>query len=287
MNIKRIELIDLAYWDNVATPKIWKPLQATNGVSTYSLGPGSNFGIVLMDNTGSGIAPTPYEANLMWDFLIINDGSGVTDAWDIFGAAPLIPLTTKSIKIRYRLKVTDAAEPANIYAPLGYYYQIIKASYPADHITFGSGRTTGPWAPNITVYLPGISNTMVAGSAALHSWLTAMEHWQITWTRPDGSTKVMQPVSLSLTVADNSTAEYGGARAAISMLLPTLAIGQSGSHTLAVSLLPNDQDVSGGFFQFADGHTWTATITPLTPIIEDPLYISFDTNTYMSISFGT
>jgi hypothetical protein len=290
MNIKLIELTELSYWDNAATPKVWKPLQVSDGTLNYSVGPGSQMGIVLYNaGLGNGLIPTAdFSQNIAWDYLQVNDGSGITGDWTIFGAsAPLIATTVPSLKIRYRLKVTDMADPANVFQPTTMYYQIIKAGYPTDHITYSSGGTTGPWAPIITVYLPGISNTMVAGASALHSWLTQLANWQIEWMRPDFSSRVLQPLSISVTVADNATANYGGARVSVIMTLPSLAVGQSGAHTLAVSLLPNDQDISGGFFKFADGHTWTATITPLTPSIKDPLYISFDVNTFMSIDFGT
>ena len=285
MNIKRIELYDLMYWDPSGTPQ-WKPLYGFNGTANFSLGPGSQHSVVLYEQTGFGWNPeSPYAATIMWDYLTVNDGSGITEDWTIFGAAaPLIATATVSIRIKYRLRVTDMADPANVITPAVDYFQIIKAAYPTDHISYSTGGTTGPWSPVVTVYLPGMSTAMLANPAALFTWLNSVNNWQVVWTRPDLTTRTVKPVSVSITNEVSAIAQYAGARVKCILTLPQLAIGQSGSHILQVSLLPNDQQESG-YFDFDDTHTWTATITALTPTIEAPLYMSFDSGVFMEILF--
>jgi hypothetical protein len=291
VNIKLIELYDIQYWNT--TTNNWKSLYVCDDSEiATSVGPGSQKSIVLYDaGAGSGYNPTnPFTHTMDWRWLTVNDGSGITEGWTAFDpnavGDPMIKADAVSVKLRYKLRVTDMSDPANIYEPPQIYYQIIMAAHPADHISFGSGGTTGPWAPEITVGLPGISNAMVANSAALFGWLTTPANWLIVWTRPDGTTRTLGPVTNpTLTTAVSATTEYQGAVANILLRLPTLQIGQSGSHKLTVSLLPNAQQ-SGGFHEFDDDHTWTATITALTPSIGDPLYLSFDNNTFMTIEFA-
>lgn len=291
MNIKRIELYDIQYWNH--SNNSWKPLYVCDDNETpLSVGPGANTSIVLYDaGAGSGYDPTnPFTHTMDWNWLSVNDGSGLTEGWFAFDpasvGAPMIPAKTVSVKIRYKLRVIDMGDPENTYQPSEYYYQIIKASHPADNIAFGSGGTTGPWKPVITVGLPGISNVMVPNAAALFGWLSTPANWIVTWERPDGTTRILGPISNpTITTSASSTTEYQGALVNITMEIPTLQIAQSGTHKLTVSLLPNSQQ-SGGFHAFADTHSWTATITALTPSIGDPLYLSFDTNTFMTIEFA-
>jgi hypothetical protein len=292
--IKQIRLRDLQYWDTVTST--WKDLYAVDtAVETErSLGVGSQYSVAVYDaGAGAGLDPDqPYSYGINWDYFSVDDGLGTSDEWTLFytGTPPegtkLLVSTIKSLKIRYKISVTDDSDPANTWDPGTQYYQIISGAYPADHISYSGVITTGPFAPSINVKLPGISNTMVTNSATLFSWAADVNNWKVTWKRPDGTERLFTPSNAQVigTYA-SSDANYAGAYVYIRLTLPTIMVGQSGAHILSTSFLPNDQQTSG-FLDFADTHTWTAVITAYSPSMEDPLLMSFDKTVFMTINFS-
>jgi hypothetical protein len=292
--IKQIRLKHLQYWDTVTST--WNDLYAVDtAVGTErSLGVGSQYSVAVYDaGTGAGLDPAqPFNHGMLWDYFSVDDGMGTSDDWTIFYTSTppegtkLLDSTIKSLKIRYRISVTDDSEPANIWSPIDLYYQIISGAYPADHISYSGVITTGPFAPTIYVKLPGISNTMVANSATLFSWAADVNNWKVTWKRPDGTERLFTPSNAQVVgTYASSDANFSGAYVYMKLTLPSIMVGQSGVHTLTTSFLPNDQQTSG-FLDFADTHTWTAVITAYSPSMEDPLLMSFDKVVFMTINFA-
>lgn len=293
-NIKQIRLKDLQYWDTVTST--WNDLYAVDtAVQTErSLGVGSQYSVAVYDaGAGPGLDPAqPFNYGMLWDYFSVDDGSGTSDEWTIFAPDPiaegskLLASTIKSLKIRYRISVTDDSDPANTWSPVTLYYQIVSGAYPADHISYSGVITTGPFAPSISVRLPGISNTMVANSATLFSWAADVNNWKVTWKRPDGTERLFTPSNAQvLGTFASSDDNFSGAYVFVKLTLPFIMVGQSGAHILTTSFLPNDQQISG-FLDFADTHTWTAVITAYSPSMEDPLLMSFDKAVFMTINFA-
>lgn len=291
MNIKLVELYGLQSWNNVL--RKWEDLNASNESAVVtSLGPKTENSIVLYDaGSGPGLNPVnPLKQSLDWKRFDVNDGGAITGGWNIFESpgvtVGVISQDAVSVKIRYSLRVTDMNTPAGVYVSQEMYYQVINASHPKDHIAFSSGSTTGPWAPTVSVTLPGISNAMVKDSEALFSWLASPLHWQAELKMPSGDTRRYSPTANpTIKTADSDEPTLDGAMAIVEFRLPMLQVSQSGQYTLTVSLLPNAQG-SGGFHKFADAYTWTSTITAMSPSMSDPLYLSFETNTFMVIEFA-
>lgn len=292
--INVIELHSLQYWSTATNT--WVDLYAQNGSGdVVSLGPSSTHTVSLFNKgIGQGLNPAnPFSYSITWDYFEVNDGSGVTEEWTLFytGTPPagtnLLPSTIKSLRIRYKLRVVDDSDPVNVWEPTQWYYQIIQGAYPTDHITYSNTITTGPFAPTVIVKLPGISNTMVTNSTTLFSWMTVLNNWTLRWRRPDGSEREYAPSSISILGTYASTdPNFNGAYVSLRLVFPTLMVGQSGTHTLTVSFLPNDQQVAG-FVDFADVHTWTAVIQAYTPSMSDPLLMSFDQHVFMTITFAS
>ena len=292
--IKKIRLTDLMFYNTVT--HIWENLYAVDtAVATErDLGPGSQYKPVLYDaGAGTGLDPAaPYNYGLNWDYFAIDDGTGISEEWTLFytgiphEGTHLLASTIKSLRVRYKIEVEDDSDPANTFAPNQYYYQIIGGAYPADHILYMGTITTGPFAPTAYVKLPGISNTMVPNAALLFSWLTDVNNWKMVWKRPDLSEREFTPSSAIISgVYDSTDVNYNGAYVNVKLTFPTLMVGQSGSHTLTISMLPNDQQTSG-FTAFADVNTWTAVITAYSPTMEAPLLMSFDKTLFMTINFA-
>lgn len=293
--IKQIRLKDLQYWDTVTST--WKDLYAVDtAVQTErSLGVGSQYSVAVYDaGTGAGHDPDqPFSQGINWDYFSVDDGLGISEEWTLFytglplEGTKLLSSTIKSLKIRYKISVTDDSDPANTWSPVTLYYQIISGAYPADHISYAGTITTGPFAPTIYVKLPGISNNMVANSANLFSWAAEVNNWKVTWKRPNGTERDFTPTNAQVvnTVPSNDPA-FAGAFVYMKLTLPSIQVGQSGVHILTTSFLPNDQQ-SSGFLDFDDTHTWTAVITAYSPSMEDPLLMSFDKTVFMTINFNT
>jgi hypothetical protein len=291
-NITKIHLTDLEYYDTATSA--WVDLCAVDEyVSTErSLGPrGLGYRIILFNNPSTPHhPPRPFSRQITWNDFEVEDPQGaVSDSWTIFAnpvaeGSKLILDTTPSVKIRYKLHVEDDSDPMNAYSPDTLYYQIISAQYPADHITYTGVSSSQPFIPTVNCRLPGISNTMVAGSVGLFSWFTRQDVWQLKWIRPDLSERTYGPTSVSLTTWPAATGPYGGAMLVASLVFPQIQLQTSGTHVLELSLIPNDIQ-SGGEFWFADNHTWTATLTAYTPGMDDPLVMSFDKIVFMEINF--
>ena len=294
MKIKMLHLIDLMYWNT--TERKWQDLYAknANGGSEVSLGPGSNHRPSLYDaGAGAGLAPdAPYNIGMNWTRFSVRDNSAVSTGWTIFDSeeptpdTKLIPHKTKSVRIRYKLWMSDDSDPANTYSPNQYYYQIVNGAYQTDHITYTGTITTGPFAPNIYVKLPGFSNEMVPFASELFSWLVDKNNWSMEWKRPDDTIRTFTPNNVDITEIQNTgDPAYSGAYIKLRLRFPTLMIGQSGTHTLTMSFLPNDQETVG-YHVFADTHTWTAVITAYEPSMADPLLMSFDDTLFLTIKFN-
>lgn len=295
MKIKRINLIDLMYWDTVT--RAWRPLYAKDPATgtEQSLGPSADHCVSLYMATsgGDGLAPdAPYNYGINWRRFDVLDQFAVSEDWTIFDSEEptpdtrLLPFKAKSVRIRYKLSMTDDADPANTYTPSQYYYQIVNGAYPTDHITYTGTITTGPFAPTVYVKLPGISNNMVPYASSLFSWLTNARNWSMEWKHPDDSIREYIPSTVSIQgIYESDDPNFDGAYINMKLVFPTLMVGQSGTHTLTISVLPNDQE-TGGFHVFADKHTWTAVITAYEPSMADPLLMSFDDTLFMSIWFN-
>lgn len=295
-NIRSIEMYDVMYYKTTA-PAGWTNLWAYDQNYTNSeqnLGPGGTHSISLYSSP-TGFAPAEGRAvGMLWDWLDINDGSGVTEGWTIFddpsypaGITHLLTAAQASVKIRYKLRAVDATPVA--YEPNEYWYQIVNATHADDHITYAGGSTTGTWAPIVTLKLPGVNNTMVGpNSVGLFSWLGKEENWELLWTLPDNSTHTFRPNTAVVNGTTNELAgtPYDGAGVEIKLSFPVIPVGTSGPHTLKLFLLPNDQ-MTGGFHEFDDDYRWTAVITVNNPYMDDPLMLSFDTGVTMNISFST
>lgn len=294
-NITKILLTDLEYY-NTAT-SAWTGLWAVDEyVQTERyLGPrGSGYRIILFKNTDTPHDPAnPFTRQITWhDFEVEDPQGAVSDSWSIFAnpvgeGSKLILDTTPSVKIRYRICVEDDSDPMNTYWPDTLYYQIISAQYPADHITYTGVSSSQPFIPTVLCKLPGISNTMVTGSAGLFSWFTRQDVWQLKWIRPDLSERTYGPTSVNLTTQPSNLLlfpEYGGATLYASLIFPQIQLQTSGTHVLELSLIPNDIQ-SGGEFWFTDKHTWVATLTAYTPGMDNPLVMSFDDLVFMEINF--
>jgi hypothetical protein len=292
--IKQIRLRDLQYWDTITNT--WKDLYAVDtAVQTErSLGVDSQYSVAVYDaGAGPGLDPDqPFNYGINWDYFDVDDGMGTSEEWTLFytglplEGTHLLADTIKSLKIRYKISATDDSEPANTWDPGTQYYQIISGAYPADHIYYTGTITTGPFAPTIDVKLPGISNTMVTNSATLFSWAAEVNNWKVTWKRPNGTERLFTPSDVQVLGTYNSAeANFSGAYVRIKLTLPTIQVGQSGTHTLTTSFLPNDQ-LSSGFLDFDDTYTWTAVITAYSPSMEDPLLMSFDKTVFMTINFA-
>lgn len=294
-NIRSIEMYDVMYYDTTA-PARWKNLWAydQNNFLEQDLGPSGTYSISLYSSP-TGFDPAQgREVGMAWDWLEINDGSGVTEGWTIFGdptypGEPTHLLTTgqASVKIRYRLRAVDATPVT--YEPNEYWYQIVNATHAVDHITYAGTSTTGTWAPTITLKLPGVNNSMAGNdSAGLFSWLGIQENWKLTWTPPDNRTRIFTPNTAVVLGTTNEPAgtPYDGAGVTMALSFPIIPVGTSGTHKLTLSLLPNDQ-TSNGFYEFDDDYTWVATITVNNPYMGDKLMLSFDTGVTMNISFAT
>lgn len=294
MKIKKIRFTDLMYWETAT--RTWKDLYALDPATSNEviLGPGATHQISFYD-AGSlqGLDPTQNFLNaIRWDRFQVADTVGVvTDGWTIFKEegvpeSKLIPDKVKSLRIRYKLAAHDDSDPVNVYAPNQYYYMIVSGAYPADHITYTGAITTGAFAPTVYIKLPGVNNSMVPDSANLFTWLTDVRNWCLEWRRPDGSLRSFAPNSATITGTYGSIDEnFNGAYVELKLPFPTLMIGQSGTHVLTMSFLPNDQQ-SSGFHVFADTHTWTAVLTAYEPSMRDPLLLSFDKGLFMSIEFN-
>lgn len=298
VKLTKIYLTDLQRWNGTQ----WVNLHAVTGgmgASPEDLGPSSGNKVVLFPfmsqaGLGAGFADEhdpaqAFQQTIDWDSLKVQiaDGAG-TLGWTIFGADPLlVPTNAVSVKIRYKLMVHDNAEPANVYSPNALYYQIIKASHPANHITYTGMVPTGVFTPIAVVRLPGITNTMVANSVSLFSWMKDVANWRLTWTKPGGQTRTYTPnnVTVSGTNKDEANPEYGGATVDLTMNFPQINVAHSGNHKLELEFLPNDQQ-TGGFHLFADSETWVAVVTAYTPSMEDPLMMSFDKTLFLEISFA-
>jgi hypothetical protein len=295
-NIRSIEMYDVMYYDTTA-PARWKNLWAYEQLGTFiehDLGPGSNYSISLYSDPTGFDPGQGREVGMAWDWLHINDGSGVTEGWTIFGDPTypgepehLLTVDQASVKIRYKLRAVDATPQP--YEPNEYWYQIVNATHAVDHITYAGTSTTGTWAPIVTLKLPGVNNAMVGtNSVGLFSWLGIEENWELLWTLPDNSTRTFRPNTAVVNGTTNELAgaPYDGAGVEIKLSFPVIPVGMSGTHTLKLSLLPNDQ-TSNGFYQFDDDHSWVATITVNNPYMGDKLMLSFDTGVTMNISFST
>lgn len=288
MNIKLIELFGLQVWNNSSGK--WEDLTAKNSESMLaSLGPKKGHSIVLYNaGVGTGLDPVrTFKQAMDWKAFAVNDGTAITDGWSIFGdEAGLLISDAVSIRIRYYLRVTDMnTGTPGVFSSNEMYYQIIKVSHPVDHIQFSSGGEAGPWAPMVTVSLPGISNKMVSDSDTLFSWLSNSANWQAHLKLPNGEIRKYSVTNPTVKTGDSAEPEYEGAVATVDFRLPMLQVAQSGSYTLTISLLPNAQG-SGGYHVFDDVYAWTATITAMSPSMSDPLYLSFGTNTFMVIDFA-
>lgn len=295
-NIRSIEMYDVMYYKTTA-PAGWTNLWAYEQLGSFiehDLGPGSNYSISLYSDPTGFDPGQGREVGMAWDWLHINDGYGVTEGWTIFGEPTypgepehLLTVDQASVKIRYKLRAVDATPVT--YEPNEYWYQIVNATHAVDHITYAGTSTTGTWAPTITIQLPGVNDSMVGNnSTGLFSWLAIEANWKLRWTKPNGLTSDFFPsvAHVSGTSAEAVGAPYDGARVNVKLDFPPLPVGQSGTHTLTLYLLPNDQ-TSNGFHKFDDDHTWVATITVNNPYMQDPLMLSFDTGVTMNISFST
>jgi hypothetical protein len=297
-NIIAIELYNLQWYRTVAFGDeavgwrdLWAYDQEQTGVE-YNLGVGSTHCISLYSDP-VGFAPGNRDVGVDWAHATVNDGSGVSDGWTLFyntgpypGSTHLKPDTTKSLKIRYKLRAIDAT--STVYQPNQWWYQIVNAEVAADHITYAGTNVTGSWAPTIIVTLPGLTNTMVTDSVSLFSWLGEEENWELCWTMPDSTTRFFRPTAAVVTGTTFQTigGPYDGAAVITSLTFPLLAVGQNGTHTLKLSLLPNDQ-FTNGWHSFTDDYTWTANITVNMPSQTDALLLSFDTGVSLTINFAT
>lgn len=297
-NIIAIELYDIQWYRTVAgggEAVGWRDLWAYDQEQTgleHSLGVNSTHCISLYSDS-TGFTPGNLDVSVNWEYAAVNDGSGVTEGWTLFyntgpfpGTAHLKPDTTKSLKIRYKLRAIDAT--STVYKPNQWWYQIVNAEVAADHITYAGTSQTGSWAPIITVTLPGLTNTMVTDSVSLFSWLGDVTNWQLVWTMPDSTTRTFRPTAATATATTSQLpgTPYDGAAVTTKLTFPQLAVGQSGTHTLTLSLLPNDQ-FTNGWHEFTDGHSWVANITANMPSQTDALLLSFDTGVSLTINFAT
>lgn len=295
-NIIAIELYDLQWYctDSGGAPAVgWNDLWAYDpqtGVE-QSLGVNSTYCISLYSDP-IGFAIGNRELSVNWEYLFVNDGSGVTEGWTLFytntppaGATHLKSDMTKSLKIRYKLRAIDATPTP--YEPNQWWYQIVNAAVAPDHIAYAGTSQTGSWTPIITVTLPGLTNAMVDNSVSLFSWLADEANWELEWTRPDLTTRTSRPTAavVTATTIQATGTPYDGAAVTTKLTFPLLTVGQSGEHTLKLSLLPNDQ-FNNGWHEFTDGHSWVATITANMPSQTDALLLSFDTGVSMTINIA-
>lgn len=297
-NIIAIELYDIQWYRTVAgggEAVGWRDLWAYDQEQTgleQNLGVGSTHCISLYSNP-TGFAPGNKEVGVDWQYATVNDGYGVTDGWTLFytntppaGATHLKSDMTKSLKLRYKLRAIDAT--LAVYQPNQWWYQIVNAAVAADNITYAGTSQTGSWTPTITVALPGLTNTMVTDSVSLFSWLGDETNWQLVWTMPDSTTRTFRPTAATVTATTNqgTGTPYDGAAVTTKLTFPLLPVGQSGTHTLKLSLLPNDQ-FTNGWYDFTDGHSWVANITVNMPSQTDALLMSFDTGVSLTINIAT
>lgn len=286
-NIKRLELIDLMFWD--AENSEWKELHASADTIAYGFGPGSGYSVVIYESPlQAGIPPTAsLNVNLRWSSFTGRKGTTSSTGWFILSdtVTGLLPTTTVSLKIRYKIRMTDVSETPVVTVPDVYYYQIILADVPADHISVTGTAAEGPCTPVATIELPGISNSMVANANSLYGWLSRVENWQISWTKPSGAIRNYLPTHVSVDNSESVVAEFAGAVAKVRLQCPSFNIAESGTHTLEFSLLPNAQE-TGGFHLFADDVTWVATIVVGTPYQDEVLLYSFGKDAFMTISFA-
>lgn len=295
VKITKIFLTDLQYWAG----NKWASLQCIDPAinSLVDLGPNSNNKIQIFPyHTGSGPIimhedhdpDTTYQHAIDWSSLQVYQEETQSHGFTIFGEDNgLIGNDVTSIKIRYKLECWDNAIPPNIISPNSLYYQIVRAGYPSDHITYLGMVPSGMFTPQVRIYLPGISNDMVANSSSLFTWMARNENWKLKWSRPGGINRTLVPSSVSIenTQPDTANPEYGGATVRLNLLFAAINVAHPGQHRLELQFLPNDQQ-SGGFHLFADDETWTAIITAYTPSMEEPLLMSFDKTLFLEISFA-
>lgn len=301
IKLTKIYLTDLQRWDGDRwVGLVAAPSGQAQGSSPESLGPESDNKVVLfphitqMQMGGPGLPDEhdpaqEFQQTIDWGNLKVQIADGAPSlGWTIFGIDPLlVGNDAPSVKIRYKLEVHDNASPPNVYSPNTLYYQIIKASHPADHIMYIGMVPSGVFTPVALVRLPGITNTMVANSASLFSWMKNTANWRMRWTKPGGHTRVYSPdlVTVGEPYKDEENPEYGGSAVDTTLRFPQINIAHSGNHKLEIQFLPNDQQ-TGGFHLFDDDETWVAVVTAYTPSMEDPLQLSFEKTIFLKISFA-
>lgn len=284
-NVIKAEMISIARWDNSISAWV-------NVYGKKSGGSATKFDeVVLYDNTTGQPTTSKLTASINWASFSIAGTSGYTlfDPSD----ALMIPSTTKSIKLRYKMRTTTDAASNAVVTSDNYYYQMINCDTP--NTTAGSGITGVPATAtstlNITVVVqfPSFTQAMFTNTGQtlsnVQAYLGQSAKWKCWYTAPTGATTEYVPstVSVSSTPTANSVnAEYGGYSVSVSLTF-SLPITQSGSYAVNIGFLPND----GGTWEDVAFASGTATVSSIGGTPEYLVVYSFNSDVTVDIAFTT
>lgn len=271
-NIKKIEMVQIKRWNGSA----WVNMYFTRGGGAETL-----IETIILYSNETGFDPSSaFTAEVRWDNFNVPDNTGCT----IFGASGnMIPVATKAIRIRYKLKTTSAGTPDVEVTTDNYYYQLIKVAFPTTGAFTGLPATaTGNINATIAVKCPAFTNDMVPNSATVQSHLSNPNNWRLVWTNPDGVFQEIVPSAATLGTATSTlVAEYGGFYIPVNLTCG-LQFTKSGTWTLNIYFYPNDGDTRA---LLAQNQTCVATITVNMASPQYGTLYAMDNNVSIRIEF--